>query len=97
MGTAIMRGRRARTEGRHRRRASKRGMAGPRRGGYGGPPPSSGSAHDPARGPVRNTERIVTLDIVRGFALLGILIMNMPNFSISFFAGADGAYLWPDQ
>ena len=51
----------------------------------------------PPAGPVRNTERIVTLDIVRGFALLGILIMNMPNFSISFFAGADGAYLWPDQ
>ncbi len=47
-------------------------------------------------GPVRNTERIVTLDIVRGFALLGILIMNMPGFSTSFFAGADGAYLWPD-
>ena len=47
-------------------------------------------------GPVRGTERIVTLDIVRGFALLGILIMNMPGFSTSLFAGADGAYLWPD-
>ena len=50
----------------------------------------------PPAGPVRGTERIVTLDIVRGFALLGILIMNMPGFSTSFFAGADGAYLWPD-
>jgi len=39
-------------------------------------------------------ERIATLDIVRGFALLGILIMNMPGFSASFFAEADGSHLW---
>jgi uncharacterized protein len=39
-------------------------------------------------------QRIVTLDIVRGFALLGILIMNMPGFSTSFFAEADGSHLW---
>lgn len=39
-------------------------------------------------------ERIATLDIVRGFALLGILIMNMPGFSSSFFAEADGSHLW---
>ena len=38
--------------------------------------------------------RIVTLDIVRGFALLGILIMNMPGFSSSFFAEADGSHQW---
>ena len=42
--------------------------------------------------PVR--ERILTLDIVRGFALLGILIMNMPGFSTSFWAEADGSHLW---
>ena len=42
-------------------------------------------------------ERIATLDIVRGFALLGILIMNMPGFSASFFAEADGSHLWPGR
>ena len=42
-------------------------------------------------------ERIATLDIVRGFALLGILIMNMPGFSTSFFAEADGSHLWPGR
>ena len=41
------------------------------------------------------SQRIPTLDIVRGFALLGILIMNMPGFSSSFFAEADGSHLWP--
>jgi uncharacterized protein len=45
-------------------------------------------------GPVRASERIPTLDIVRGFALLGILIMNMPGFAASFFAEADGSHLW---
>ena len=47
-------------------------------------------------GPLPVTERIPTLDIVRGFALLGILIMNMPGFSTSFFAGADGSHVWTD-
>ena len=42
-------------------------------------------------------QRIPTLDIVRGFALLGILIMNMPGFSSSFFAEADGSHLWPGR
>jgi uncharacterized protein len=46
-------------------------------------------------GPIAARERIALLDIVRGFALLGILIMNMPGFSGSFFAGADGSHLWP--
>jgi uncharacterized protein len=46
------------------------------------------------RGPVQASERIQTLDIVRGLALLGILIMNMPGFSTSFFAEADGSHLW---
>ena len=47
-------------------------------------------------GPITASERIVTLDIVRGFALLGIFIMNMPGFSTSFFAEADGSRLWTD-
>ena len=49
----------------------------------------------PAALPV--SERIATLDILRGFALMGILIMNMPGFSTSFFAEADGSHLWPGQ
>ena len=43
--------------------------------------------------PLPVSERIATLDIVRGFALLGILIMNMPGFSTSFFAEADGSHI----
>ena len=50
----------------------------------------------PPGGPVTSAERIAILDIVRGFALLGILIMNMPGFSTSFFAEADGSHLWND-
>jgi uncharacterized protein len=45
--------------------------------------------------PVSARERILTLDVIRGFALLGIFIMNMPYFNTSFFAGADGTHLWP--
>ena len=36
--------------------------------------------------PVRAGERIVALDVLRGVALLGIFIMNMPGFSHSLFA-----------
>jgi uncharacterized protein len=42
-------------------------------------------------------ERLPTLDILRGFALMGILIMNMPGFSYSWFAEADGSFHWPGQ
>jgi uncharacterized protein len=45
--------------------------------------------------PVCASERILTLDLIRGFALLGILIMNMPAFNTSFFVGYDGSHLWP--
>jgi len=38
--------------------------------------------------------RLPEIDILRGFALLGILIMNMPGFSYSQFAEADGSHLW---
>jgi len=41
------------------------------------------------------SERLATLDILRGFALMGILIMNMPGFNSSFFTEADGSHLWP--
>ena len=47
-------------------------------------------------GPVRAADRIVALDVIRGFALLGIFIMNMPGFNTSVFAGADGSHLFND-
>lgn len=46
-------------------------------------------------GPISRSERIYTLDVIRGFALLGIFIMNMPGFNTSFFTGADGSHLFP--
>ena len=46
--------------------------------------------------PTASRERIYTLDVIRGFALLGIFIMNMPWFNTSFYAGADGTKLWPE-
>lgn len=42
-------------------------------------------------------ERLPTLDILRGFALMGILIMNMPGFSFSGFTEADGSFHWPSR
>ena len=50
----------------------------------------------PAAGPIRSEERILVVDIVRGVALLGIFIMNMPGFSHSLFAGAGGVDLHAD-
>ncbi len=47
--------------------------------------------------PLPAAERLPALDILRGFALLGILIMNMPGFSYSQFAEADGSHLWTSR
>jgi uncharacterized protein len=44
------------------------------------------SIADDADAPVAATDRIAALDVLRGFALLGIFIMNMPGFSHSVFA-----------
>ena len=45
--------------------------------------------------PLPATERIATLDVLRGFALMGILIMNMPGFSYSGWHESDGSHYWP--
>jgi uncharacterized protein len=55
---------------------------------------ASVSAADPssfvdAEAPLREADRIAALDVLRGFALLGIFIMNMPGFSHSLFAPPD--------
>jgi uncharacterized protein len=52
-------------------------------------PPDSPAASLPA------AQRIPTLDILRGFALMGILIMNMPGFSYSGWTESDGSHHWP--
>ena len=44
------------------------------------------SPADDAEAPLAASERIAALDVLRGFALLGIFIMNMPGFSHSVFA-----------
>ncbi|HEV7576162.1 MAG TPA: DUF418 domain-containing protein [Caldimonas sp.] len=44
------------------------------------------STADDAEAPLAATDRIAALDVLRGFALLGIFIMNMPGFSHSMFA-----------
>ncbi len=44
--------------------------------------------------PLPPDERIEVLDTIRGFALLGIFIMNMPAFNTSMFLGFDAA-MWP--
>jgi len=51
-------------------------------------------ASTPATAALPVSERLPVLDILRGFALMGILIMNMPGFSTSFFVEADGSHLW---
>lgn len=55
-------------------------------------PPSgtAASAVFQAAGPVSRTERIVALDVLRGFAVLGILIMNIQSFAM-----VDPAYFNP--
>jgi len=64
-------------------------------------PPSSSTAADlagpPILGPVQIGERIFALDAIRGFALLGILLMNICDFGLAYpayyipLAGAGGA------
>jgi uncharacterized protein len=44
----------------------------------------------PLAAPVTADERIVSLDVLRGFAILGILVMNIQSFSM-----IGAAYLNP--
>lgn len=45
-------------------------------------------------GPISSAERVFELDLVRGMALLGILVMNMPGFAASFYSGMAGFEIW---
>jgi uncharacterized protein len=45
--------------------------------------------------PLPAGERLPILDVLRGFALMGILIMNMPGFSYSGWHESDGSHYWP--
>ena len=49
----------------------------------------------PSAAPLPVAERVPLLDVLRGFALMGILIMNMPGFSYSGGHEADGSHYWP--
>lgn len=46
--------------------------------------------------PLAPVERIVSLDVLRGIALLGVFVVNMPYFGMSLFAGARASRNWPD-
>lgn len=45
--------------------------------------------------PVKSTERFIILDALRGFALLGIVIANFPEFSLYTFMSAEDAAALP--
>lgn len=47
--------------------------------------------------PVASEERVFALDVIRGVALLGIFIMNMPGFVASFYSGKVGFHQWPSR
>lgn len=65
-------------------------------------PPASAAAPAPVAGPVPTAERIVAIDVVRGLAVLGILVMNIVEFGLPVAAyddprrggGTTGIDLW---
>lgn len=56
---------------------------------------SAATAAAPALTPVQPEERIVILDVLRGFALLGILAVNLPESAASGYAWAAGLDPFP--
>lgn len=65
-------------------------------------PPLADAAAAGGPGPVTAAERIVSIDVVRGFAVLGILVMNIVEFAWpaeaygnpAYAGGSTGADLW---
>lgn len=59
-----------------------------------GTPPETPAETDPRSGPISRAERITSLDLIRGFAILGILPMNALYFGLEpagyFNVSADG-------
>ncbi len=56
------------------------------------PRPGANPEPTSVMGPVRPKERIEVIDILRGWAIFGILVANMPVFSADYLPGAE---LWP--
>jgi uncharacterized protein len=54
-------------------------------------------ASSPVIGPVRHEQRIETIDILRGVAILGILIVNMTMRGFSLPEGLPAHELWPNM
>src|SRR5215213_3548198 len=52
-------------------------------------PLSSHAALPTAGAPVTQSERIIILDALRGIAILGILLMNIPGFGLPEVAASD--------
>lgn len=56
-------------------------------------PPSPHSTENTV--PVKPSERLVVLDALRGFAVLGICLANYPEFSLCVFRSAETAAAMP--
>ena len=57
--------------------------------------PSRTASNSGENGPTRLSERIEILDILRGFAILGILVVNFEGYGFSTFFGTDIMDRWP--
>jgi uncharacterized protein len=57
--------------------------------------PSRAASDSGENGPTRLNERIEILDILRGFAILGILVVNFEGYGFSTFFGTDIMDRWP--
>lgn len=49
----------------------------------------------PAAAPTAGKQRIAVLDVLRGFAIFGILLVNMQGFSSTSYRADNGDRLWP--